>query len=188
MCLGIARALNDAHESILNRPAQAINSAADFKGMHVGYNDLWPVNIMFSGTSKSSEALFSTFYNITTFGLCDLDLTKSVARCRTEFMTGPMAASHAPEARVCREVSLSSDIWSLGLLFLQFITWFLHGWFRMYIRYSDLEKVEESVGGQPGVKLSSRYAAVSVNLEKGQAPCVSIAELTDRLIGNHTPL
>lgn len=186
MCLGIAIALNDAHKIILDNPAQAINSAADFKGMRVGLCDFTTMDVLFTGTTKSSEALFSTFYKINTFGLCDLNLTKkSVAQCRTEFMTEIINRSYGPEDRVCSEVSLSSDIWQLGEVFLRLVTWYLRGYSPL-IRDSIIEEVK--AGGQPGVKVSSAYVAVSVNLEKSQAPCVSIAGLTDRLIVTQTTL
>lgn len=187
-CLGIARALNNAHEIILDSPAEAIKSAAEFKWRRVGYGNLGTREVMFFDTSKSSEALFPTFYNITSFGLRDNDLTKSAARCRTEFLHRAITEySYAPEFRVCSEVSLSSDIWALGVLFLHLTAWYLRG-FSSVVAGKTFEIVEDSVGGQPGAKISSRIAGVSVKLEKGQAPCVSIAELIDRLIGNHTTL
>lgn len=127
LCLGIARALNDAHDSIMNRPDQGIiDSPPSFNGFRVGYEAVSLQGILFSGERKSSEALFTALYSVSKFGLRTFDPTKSVARGPRGFVRRDLK-ERAPEHTICKEVSLRSDIWSLGCVLLSCVIWFWCG-------------------------------------------------------------
>lgn len=183
-CLGIARALNGAHDKITDRLDQdPQGDSHSLDGFYVGYGGLCTDDILFSSTTKSSEPLFSALYSVSRFGLSPFDATRSVARGPTHKLKPRTPVHRAPEYDVCTEVSLKADTWSLGCVLLYCATWFLQGWSEMM--RSDLpnpeahlmfdvsiffETVRDTNEGQLGAKLATGVAKVSVSLGRDSLP------------------
>lgn len=208
-CLGIARSLNEVHERILDRPGQSSDISAKCGKLYVGYGGLSQKTILFSSTGKSNEALFSTLYSVSKFGLSTFDSAMSVARGRREYLKPRASTERAPEYDICREVSLKSDVWSLGCILLMCVSWFVLGFPSVdgaaqrrkhaaepFIKGGETKSfkgvraddaffiiVQNIRRGQPGARLSPAVVEVSVSRESSQPLSFSVTKLTRILKG-----
>lgn len=118
--LGIAEGLHMIHKTSHKSP-----SNKDF-GRH---GDIKPENILwfFDGTRHGNPDHPTGVLKISDFGLTDFhsNLSKSLVRASK---TGRTDTYRAPECEFGRFISPSYDLWSLGCVLLQFITWYVEGW------------------------------------------------------------
>jgi serine/threonine protein kinase len=125
-CLGIVEGLKMIHT--LDTPLTGDLSDVSSRQIHGRHGDLKPENILwFKSYQDTDTSCFMGVLKISDFGL-------------TRFH-GPMSKSHvdarglgmsptyrAPEYDIGKQVSQSYDIWTLGCVLLEFVTWYLLGW------------------------------------------------------------
>ncbi|KAI0127542.1 kinase-like domain-containing protein [Xylariales sp. AK1849] len=122
-CLGIAEGLKMIHTA--NSPAIALGShLAPPESLHGRHGDVKPENILwFKDYLRTDMGLLK----ISDFGGSRFNRTRS--RSHVDVKNIPISLTYrAPEYDVMREVAQSYDIWSLGCVFLQFVTWYVQGW------------------------------------------------------------
>ncbi|KAK7420956.1 hypothetical protein QQX98_002521 [Neonectria punicea] len=126
-CQGLAEGLLTIHRHETgNIPGSYLTSEITKK--HGRHGDLKPENILWFKDQTSEEGGDNTvMLKITDFGLMRFHGTMS--------MYNDDAASlaisrtyRAPEYNIKNEVSQAYDIWSLGCVLLEFVTWYLTGW------------------------------------------------------------
>ncbi|KAL6412176.1 serine/threonine protein kinase [Ilyonectria robusta] len=133
--LGIAEGLHMIHETSDKSP-----SDKDF-GRH---GDIKPENILwfFDGTHHGNPDHPTGVLKISDFGLTDFhsNLSKSLVRASK---TGRSDTYRAPECEFGKFISPSYDLWSLGCVLLQFITWYVEGWHGVD-KFSERRRMEDS--------------------------------------------
>ncbi|OTB02599.1 hypothetical protein M426DRAFT_322521 [Hypoxylon sp. CI-4A] len=119
-CLGIAIALHQIHRRYYSAPPDESNDRGSFSGRH---GDIKPENILlFKQSSRSDNFVWA----LGDFGLGRLHgLTSGHENDRP---TGFSPTYRAPELDLIRTVGSAYDIWSLGCVFLELLTWLLCGW------------------------------------------------------------
>jgi serine/threonine protein kinase len=124
-CLGIAEGLKMIHT--LDMPdTEALNSAAAHQ-THGRHGDLKPENILWFKDYQDKDPQCQGVLKISDFGLTRFHGTRSKSHidADTIAVTGTY---RAPEYDVNKSVSQSYDVWTLGCVFLEFVTWYLLGW------------------------------------------------------------
>ncbi|CZR54710.1 uncharacterized protein PAC_04594 [Phialocephala subalpina] len=138
-CQGIAHGLMAIHEGI-SRPSQSStgSEATPTLGLvrrpepqtrYWRHGNMMPENILWlcgdwTGDVESSQAL--GYLVIAHFGLADFHMKSSLSESTLGVHTGaPIYA--APEFGTRSFISRSYDIWSLGCIYLEFITWIIGG-------------------------------------------------------------
>jgi hypothetical protein len=122
-CQGIASGLYEIHNYHASNDLLHPDERALYKryGMH---NDLKPENILWFSMEPNDYG--HGLVQIADFGLSSFHGTTS----RSNFRVRAASASYrAPELDTLPgTISRAFDIWTLGCLYLEFITWFLAGW------------------------------------------------------------
>lgn len=112
------------HSSEPPGPGDNVNESA--YRVHGRHGDLKPENILwFKNYKDNDHNSFMGVLKISDFGLTRFHKTASMSR------TDPFGMSptyRAPEYDVRKKVSQSYDVWSLGCVILEFITWYILGW------------------------------------------------------------
>jgi serine/threonine protein kinase len=142
-CKAIASALHVIHENRTtaeSREARAALHAARFgiagsstevdDRLFGRHGDLKPENILFSmedveddnGISHAQGLLL-----IADFGLCELHRKMTRSKILADRITGS-ATYVPPEAKSSKHINRKYDIWSLGCVYLEYVTWLLQGW------------------------------------------------------------
>ncbi|KAL8404454.1 hypothetical protein RB594_009344 [Gaeumannomyces avenae] len=139
-CYGIAAALSKIHGADLSGPngsrasgssakPNPLRTSADAAGGKYGrHGDLKPENILwFSADTKTAGSGQPIgVLQVSDFGLSDFHRRRSRSNIPAHqvLMTGTY---QAPESLISNRLSQSYDIWSLGCVYIQFISWFLLG-------------------------------------------------------------
>lgn len=125
-CLGLADGLHDIHNTTQPRRNLAASNAGD------GTEDK---NCGRHGDIKSHNVLwFKQEPGANGHGvlkIADFGLSRFHSQQTTKVPAHGVAVSRsyqAPEAETTAEISRPFDIWSLGCLYLEFITWLVRGW------------------------------------------------------------
>jgi serine/threonine protein kinase len=124
-CLGIAEGLKMIHT--LDKPdTETVNSGTVHQN-HGRHGDLKPENILWFKEYQDKDPNCRGVLKISDFGLTRFHGTISKSQINAEgvAVTGTY---RAPEYDVNKTVSQSYDIWTLGCVFLEFVTWYLLGW------------------------------------------------------------
>lgn len=122
-CQGIASGLYEIHDYYASNGLRHSAERDPYKcyGMH---NDLKPENILWF--SMEPNAYGHGLVQIADFGLSSFHGTTSRSNIRARAVS---ASYRAPEYDTLPgTISRAFDIWTLGCLYLEFITWFLAGW------------------------------------------------------------
>jgi serine/threonine protein kinase len=123
-CQGIASALAHIHDPWLtdDKPGDYLSQKPKLFGRH---GDLKPENILsFKGDSETHEL---GVLKIADFGLAKWSATSQAKPMGSKIRLSP--TYRAPEVDVENGViSRRYDIWALGCLYLEFVTWYLMGW------------------------------------------------------------
>lgn len=127
-CYGIARGVHDIHEyqSRFTSGVNTLNSPNDSRryGRHT---DIKPQNFLVF-RKGDNPGNYGTI-QLTDFGLCEFRGEHSRSNIRQSALSGGTATYSPPEAYMEHgTISRSYDIWSLGCVYLEFITWHLGGW------------------------------------------------------------
>lgn len=159
-CLGLATALRDIHRGDAN---SAIRLSPRQKN-HGKHGDIKPENILFF--KPGSEAWHARFM-ISDLGEAEFHSTTSMEVDAGGVLYTPSYS--APELRVKKVSMPNYDIFSLGCVLLEFVTWYLSG-------FNEVEKFEEErlkeqeasvYSFHPGIiKLDSFFKHVGVHMDE----------------------
>lgn len=116
-CLGVAQGLQLIHNGQPSPPGQKI-----LKGRH---GDIKPANILRYAPRKKSQDPKLGVLKISDFGLTEFYGNNYH---RQGYRPGATPAYRSPEGDLQHEISSLWDIWSLGCVYLEFLTWRLKGW------------------------------------------------------------
>ncbi|KAI0835853.1 hypothetical protein F5Y06DRAFT_305787 [Hypoxylon sp. FL0890] len=124
-CLGIATALLQIHHG--HCPAEESKVRGGDRPTHIPcyglHGDVKPANILlFKENSHSDKFIWA----LSDFGLGKVHALKD--RHAGDRAIGYSPTYRAPELDIKGTIDRSYDIWSLGCVFLEFLTWLLHGW------------------------------------------------------------
>jgi serine/threonine protein kinase len=124
-CLGIAQGLKMIHTADI--PSKSVNAALSEPNYpnHGRHGDLKPENILWFKSYKNTEDSWRGVLKISDFGLTSFHRTQSLSH----FENVPVSPTYrAPEFDVAFKTSQSYDVWTLGCVLLEFVTWYLLGW------------------------------------------------------------
>ncbi|KAF3004728.1 hypothetical protein E8E14_008792 [Neopestalotiopsis sp. 37M] len=125
---GLASALSLIHECKLN-PQGSNNSgfgSQDGRKKYGAHGDLKPENILWFKAATNAQELC----DLGTFKLSDFGLTSFHSlESRKRFLPAGLSATYrAPECDLDRHISQKYDMWSLGCVLLEHLTWYLLGY------------------------------------------------------------
>ncbi|KAK2052685.1 kinase domain-containing protein [Colletotrichum caudatum] len=128
------------------------------------HGDLKPENVLwFSDNKKEEEIIGSGVLKIADFGLTRYHRHSS-RYAKAKGLNFSLTYK-APEVDVSEEVSQAYDIWTLGCLLLEFVTWYLEGWHQGVDRFSaDRAKTNAQ---EDDIPLDTFYYVTSVDGVKG---------------------
>lgn len=148
-CSGLADGLSKIHDIRLFHHYATGQSGKKPEGQTKGHDpdendkifgihgDIKPKNVLLFSSNKEGEKGVLKF---TDFGLTVFHSSKSVSRDRI-FLTSMPLTYNAPEGDADRKISRGYDIWCLGCLYLEMITWLLLG-FQGLKDFGDLRTKE----------------------------------------------
>ncbi|KAI0904833.1 kinase-like protein [Ustulina deusta] len=134
-CLEIARGLHLIHGGQCPPPGRS--------GLRGRHGDIKPANILRYAPRAGSEDSEWGVLKISDFGLTRFYENHSYRR---EYINGPPATRtyRSPEGDLQHEVSYLWDIWPLGCLYLEFVTWLLQGWDGVVAFAEEREREDQS--------------------------------------------
>lgn len=159
-----------------DRPSTDDLTAAPRHQIYGRHGDLKPENILWF-KPYNHQSRFGVL-KISDFGLTRFHRTRS----KSHFESVAVSPTYRPpEYDIAQMVSQSYDIWTLGCVLLEFITWYLRGWegvegFSKERTTDDNKEIPEDVffnfvkirdnngGMQPGAKAKASVANVSKEL------------------------
>lgn len=118
-CRGIAEGLGQIHRYVSKYSKEAGVPTEELYGKH---GDIKPQNILWFNDRHHRKGILK----ITDFGLAEFKTSLSTfCRPQTRMVVSP--SYRAPECDLSNGVGRSSDIWALGCVYLEMITWLLGG-------------------------------------------------------------
>ncbi|KAK0370839.1 serine/threonine protein kinase [Colletotrichum limetticola] len=170
-CLGLVRALRRIHNlrtmskednyaPVPNDP----NVLLDNK--HWGrHGDIKPENILWF---KKYEESRRNFLVISDFGLTRFNTADSRSKVAYDAVKGFSGSYRPPDVDLKRTISQRYDIWSLGCVFLEFVSWFLVGHDRTQKDFTDSRLQED--GSHTGSRILLEDKFFNFNPSKDDAP------------------
>ncbi len=179
-CLGIAEALRKIHRT----GSGDVQDRSPFCGIH---GDIKPENVLLFEDADDEHGILK---------ICDFGFTRFHTRASRSAadLPGYTPTYRAPEYDINRRVSAAYDVWTLGCLYLEFITWYLTGPEGVADHFESL-RVKEDRGEY--VPMDKFFVCASINQVDNLGaiikPCVLIVSFpqivsslrmprTDRLI------
>lgn len=178
-CLGIVEGLHMIHQDANYEPKDGDNRR------HGRHGDLKPENILWFNSYDAQEEGYSLgVLKISDFGLARFHGTNSRSRINIHAGrgVGNSPTYRAPEYDVRQEVAQNYDIWSLGCVLLEHITWYLKGCDEVYL--FGASRTEEDI--DPHVKEDKffHYVRVPSTQRTGAQAKKSVAKVSV-LLSNH---
>ncbi|KXH50385.1 serine/threonine protein kinase [Colletotrichum simmondsii] len=170
-CLGLVRALRRIHNlrtmskednyvAVSNDP----NVLLDNK--HWGrHGDIKPENILWF---KKYEESRRNFLVISDFGLTRFNTADSRSKVAYDAVRGFSGSYRPPDVDLKRTISQRYDIWSLGCVFLEFVSWFLVGHDRTQKDFTDARIQEDGLHTGSRILLEDKF--FNFNPSKDDAP------------------
>jgi hypothetical protein len=135
-CLGIASGIEKIHSSSTNKAARPGNVPANSEmaaedstrndRLYGRHGDIKPRNILWFKDTLDEDGMGTLV--ITDFGVAEMNSKHSRSRKSNRDIAFSRTYC-APEAHISGwEIRRSYDIWTLGCLYLEFLTWLLGGW------------------------------------------------------------
>ena len=123
---GVANALKKVHFATIESGHPHDVPEDDVEKVHGRHGDVKPENILWFQSEDNKDARCMGSMVISDFGLAEFhrSLSKKVAAQAV----GVSGTYRAPEYDVPGQVSPSYDVWSLGCVLLEFVTWYILGW------------------------------------------------------------
>lgn len=127
-CKGIASGIIKIHAHVSSYIKTDPNRAANQKVIFGHHGDIKPENVLWFGESSPSDGNSRGTLKLSDFGLAEFSIHQTTSMPQKSKL-GLSVAYRAPEADLmpCSAIGRSYDIWTLGCLYLEFITWMLGG-------------------------------------------------------------
>ncbi|KAI5920484.1 kinase-like domain-containing protein [Camillea tinctor] len=126
--LGICEGLNKIHNCKYDGPVQLLQGYGDKNKIFGRHGDIKPANILcFEQDMKANGENILGVLKLSDFGLTIFhgDQSRSVDNPRN---TGCTYTYRAPEYDINNRLSQSYDVWTLGCVLLEFVTWYILGY------------------------------------------------------------
>jgi serine/threonine protein kinase len=153
-CLGIASGIVEIHRHPINK-SQSPNGQEDSQGqknssLYGRHGDIKPRNILWFKDAPDPDNMGTLV--ITDFGIAEMSSENSRSgKSNRNIKFSPTYC--APEAHVPGgEIRQSYDIWTLGCLYLEFLTWLLGGW-KLVFKFAQLRQTVETASSGTEAKL-----------------------------------
>jgi serine/threonine protein kinase len=145
--LGIAEALHTVHnerQTNLKQPLPELGPSQN-QSVYCRHGDITPQNLLWFKPVKSDGRVAEPLLVLADFGLGRLHsrVTRSKVNPRS---TGFTATYRSPEFDLDSFISPASDVFSLGCVYLEHITWFLCGYGGIKHEFAE-RRLEEDVNG-----------------------------------------
>ncbi|KAH8802626.1 kinase-like domain-containing protein [Xylogone sp. PMI_703] len=124
-CLGIVQGLKMIHKTDVPSQLTDAPTGTPKHQIHGRHGDLKPENILWFKSYEDGENDWCGVLKISDFGLTRFHRTQSMSRVESIAVS---PTYRAPEYDIASKVSQSYDIWTLGCVLLEFVTWYLLGW------------------------------------------------------------
>jgi serine/threonine protein kinase len=122
-CLGIVQGLEMIH--MADSPSTEDLTKVSGHQLHGRHGDLKPENILWFKPYQDTHRNHFGVLKISDFGLTRFHRTRS----KSHFESVAVSRTYRPpEYDIVKMVSQSYDIWTLGCVLLEFVTWYLYGW------------------------------------------------------------
>ncbi|KAK1700650.1 kinase-like domain-containing protein [Colletotrichum godetiae] len=146
--LGLVRALRKIHHLRTMSNSDTLPPVSDrprmlFDDKHWGrHGDIKPENILWFQEYKECHR---DFLVISDFGLTRFNSADSRSKVAHDSVMGFSGSYRPPDIDLKGNISQRYDIWSLGCVFLEFVSWFLVGNFRTRKEFSDTRIEEDRI-------------------------------------------
>ncbi|KAL3290711.1 protein kinase [Colletotrichum asianum] len=107
------------------------------------HGDLKPENILWFNENKNGDY---GILKISDFGLTKFHSRGSISETNARRTAGFSYTYRAPEIDLRSSINQHYDIWTLGCLYLEFVTWFLMGWSEIDRQSEERSKEEAKLG------------------------------------------
>lgn len=134
------------------------------------HGDIKPENILWFVDYEGKR----DYLAISDFGLTQFDTAKSHSRASQDHILGFSSTYRAPDLHLeDQKISQKYDVWSLGCVFLEFISWFLLGYDETVSRFTQARLADEPEGViredtffvlENNPSTSPRYATLKVSV------------------------
>ncbi|KAK1715595.1 kinase-like domain-containing protein, partial [Colletotrichum lupini] len=129
------------------------------------HGDIKPENILWF---KKYEESRRNFLVISDFGLTRFNTADSRSKVAYDAVKGFSGSYRPPDVDLKRTISQRYDIWSLGCVFLEFVSWFLVGHDRTQKDFTDSRLQED--GSHTGSRILLEDKFFNFNPSKDDAP------------------
>jgi serine/threonine protein kinase len=131
-CRGLATGIRKIHQC-LTWPKRPARTSTAFSGerKYGTHGDIKPQNILFFDSDEFARLV------ITDFGLSRINSTVSRSNVPANACRGFTYTYMAPEHDLGSSIGQKCDIWSLGCLYLEFVTWSLHGGYHAVLEFNS---------------------------------------------------
>ncbi|KAK0710366.1 hypothetical protein B0T21DRAFT_376483 [Apiosordaria backusii] len=126
-CHGVADALSHVHdmrEEQVQQMDPPTNSSEDNSSNYGIHADIKPANLLWFKKGEDSQYAYDGIIQLADFGISSVHHTESRSDAK---LGGHTKTYRPPELELPQSVSRSVDIWSLGCVFLEFISWMVLG-------------------------------------------------------------
>lgn len=124
-CLGIVQGLKMIHTADIPSKSTYATLDAPKYPIHGRHGDLKPENILWFKSYEDTEDSWRGVLKISDFGLTRFHGTQSISHFENVAVS---PTYRAPEYDIASKTSQSYDVWTLGCVLLEFVTWYLLGW------------------------------------------------------------
>ena len=155
-CLGIASGIVEIHRHLTNKTpsskegGEQVDEGPKNDSLYGRHGDIKPRNILWFEDGPDPDGMGTLV--ITDFGIAEMHSKNSRSgRSNRHIKFSPTYC--APEAHVPGgEIRQSYDIWTLGCLYLEFLTWLLGGW-KLILEFAKVRQTAERVSSSSEAKL-----------------------------------
>jgi serine/threonine protein kinase len=155
-CLGIASGIVAIHKHLSTKTQSSRtgegNSAEEVKkdNLYGRHGDIKPRNILWFQDGPDEDDMGTLV--ITDFGIAELNSKNSRSNKPNRYIkfspTYCAPEAHVPGGEICR----SYDVWTLGCLYLEFVTWLLGGW-KLVLEFARVRQTPEKGSPRDEAKL-----------------------------------
>ncbi|KAF6839179.1 serine/threonine protein kinase [Colletotrichum plurivorum] len=149
-CRGLLRALRKIHHfSSMSGPGNNIPDLGDLNSIlgqkdYGRHGDIKPENILWFEKHDGND----NYLVIADFGLTSFNTAHSRSKVANDAVTGCSGTHRPPEMDLKSEISPRYDIWSLGCVYLEFVSWFLLGYAETHHTFTGHRLNEERQQGK----------------------------------------
>ena len=121
-CKGIAHGVVEIHQYVTS--SLKTHPQKEFFGHH---GDIKPENVLWFPDSDHAQTSGGTL-KLSDFGLAEFNIHTVLMKPKSTFATSPPYRAPEIDLEGTGAIGRSYDMWTLGCLYLEFITWMLGGW------------------------------------------------------------